>query len=273
MLTARIVLIDQTQTISFRRLSEVASALNLQLQRDLSPIWNTHGTVSALPSGSSVPVGTWPIFLVDDLPMAQGGAHMTRHNQPYAKVAVGEGWTLAASHECVEMLVDPSGNRLHASNAVGVSDGVARDTPGKSEYLVQVCDPSEDAPFAYAIDDVLVSDFYTPHYFDPVFALGLRYSFTGAIRRPREVLKNGFLSWLNPETGTVQQLRHFSAPQVTDLGAPSGPSLRAFVDNKSRPSAALSELCASETPTLCEAAQRGTLLAAAANARTENYSR
>src|SRR6266480_218372 len=29
------------------------------------------------------------------------------------------------------------------------------------------------------------------------------HSFTGAITRPREVLENGYLSWLNPMTGTM----------------------------------------------------------------------
>ncbi len=196
---------------------------------------------------------------------------MTDCNQPYAKVEVGDGWTIAASHECLEMLVDPSGNRLYASNAVGVLDGRIRDIVGKFEYLVQVCDPSEDAPFSYLIDDVAVSDFCTPNYFDTVAAPGVRYSFTGAIKRPRDVLRNGFLSWLNPETGTVQQLRNFGAPQIADLGKPRGSSLRAFVDNKSRPSVALSELVAGKTEALSTAIARGDSLEVAAAARAKMY--
>ncbi|MES1175184.1 MAG: hypothetical protein ABUL62_12750 [Myxococcales bacterium] len=271
MLTARVVLIDQTRTVAFEHVCQIAAALNLQVQRDLSPIWSVNATVSALPDASRIPAGAWPILLVDRLPAGRGGVHMTDCNQPYAKVEVGDGWTIAASHECLEMLVDPSGNRLYASNAVGVLDGRIRDIVGKFEYLVQVCDPSEDAPFSYLIDDVAVSDFCTPNYFDTVAAPGVRYSFTGAIKRPRDVLRNGFLSWLNPETGTVQQLRNFGAPQIADLGKPRGSSLRAFVDNKSRPSVALSELVAGKTEALSTAIARGDSLEVAAAARAKMY--
>jgi hypothetical protein len=271
MLTARVALIDQTNQIPFQRICAVASALNLQVQRDLSPIWKLSAVVFGLPSAASIPLGTWPIFIVDRLPLGEGGAHVTRGNQPYAKVARGDGWTLAASHECLGMLVDPSGNRLYASNAMGVFDGRPRETVGKCEYLVQVCDPSGDAPFSYSIDDVVVSDFYTPHYFDPVAVSGVRYSFTGALKRPREVLRNGYLSWLNAETGTLQQLRHHNVPQVIDLGRPAGSSLRAFVDNRSRPSVSLSELCNDTTRILSAAQARSECLQAAASAKADSY--
>ena len=45
------------------------------------------------------------------------------------------------------------------------------------------------------MNGVLVSDFYTPHYFDPMKAPGVRYSFTGKITGPRVVLRGGYLSW------------------------------------------------------------------------------
>src|SRR5207247_7005802 len=43
-------------------------------------------------------------------------------------------------------------------------------------------------------------------FFDPVAASGIRYSFTGAIKRPRQVLDGGYLSWYDPETTHVFQL-------------------------------------------------------------------
>ena len=65
-------------------------------------------------------------------------------------------------------------------------------------YLVEVCDPSEAAEHAYSCNGILVSDFYTPNYFDPVKAGGVRYSFTGAITEPLQVLLGGYLSWQDP---------------------------------------------------------------------------
>jgi hypothetical protein len=45
---------------------------------------------------------------------------------------------------------------------------------GRVEFLVEVCDPCEAAQFAYTVNDILVSDFYTPHFFDPDAAAGVR---------------------------------------------------------------------------------------------------
>jgi hypothetical protein len=64
-------------------------------------------------------------------------------------------WSVTASHECQEMLADPFGNRL-------VSGPSLAPDQGNVEYLVEVCDPVEDLGFAYLINGVLVSDFYTP---------------------------------------------------------------------------------------------------------------
>ena len=89
----------------------------------------------------------------------------------------------------------------------------------RSEGLVEVCDPSEAVEFGYTVNGITMSDFYTPSYFDPVFAPGVRYSFTGAIREPRQVLAGGYLSWHEPITDHWWQLIFFTdRPQFRDLG-------------------------------------------------------
>lgn len=55
-------------------------------------------------------------------------------------------------------------------------------------------------PSSVTVNGVLVSDFYTPHFFDPVKNASVRYSFTGAIDKPRQVLRGGYISWHNPPT-------------------------------------------------------------------------
>ena len=271
MLTTRVALVDQSGKIPFEQLAHAAAAMGLQVQRDLGPIWNIQATVSALASPNAIPAGVWPVFIVAELPPTEGGFHMTQHNQPYAKVAVGPGWTIAASHEVLEMLVDPSGSRLVASTAIEVSGKNIRDANGKFEYLVEICDPSEADPFSYTIDDVQVSDFYTPHFYDPVASAGVRYSFTGKVTKPRQVLSGGYLSWLDSAKNVMQQLRNFEQPQILNLGAvPKGMSLRGFVDSKHVPTQKLSAL-PETTASLAQARDRGTQLRSWANARAKFY--
>ena len=103
-----------------------------------------------------------------------------------------------------------------------------------STFLVEVCDPSEATKFAYSCNGVLVSDFYTPRFFDPVRAADVRYSFSGAIKAPRQVLEGGYLSWMDPESGHWFQETFFSGsgPTFVDIGILDGSrgSLRAQID-------------------------------------------
>ncbi|MDT7604641.1 MAG: hypothetical protein QOF61_2638, partial [Acidobacteriota bacterium] len=91
--------------------------------------------------------------------------------------------------------------------------------------------PSEDESFAYVINGVLVSDFYTPKYFSTVANPFDRYSHSGAIKKPRQVLKGGYLSWHDPVSDHWFQETFFSGkkPTFKDLGkltVKSGKSFR-----------------------------------------------
>jgi len=213
MLIRQLALVSETDNISFSALSRVSAALQKQATRDLSPIWDVEATVDAFASLDDVPVGYWPIIISEEDLGNAAGVHEDKEGQPFALVKYSFVWSLTASHECMEMLVDPFGNRIVA----GQSPKSGQD---RVEFLVEVCDPSEDAAFAYKVNGILVSDFYTPNYFDPVAAPAVRYSFTGAIRSPRQVLKKGYLSWHDPVTDHWFQEIFFSGnkPQFRDLG-------------------------------------------------------
>jgi hypothetical protein len=106
---------------------------------------------------------------------------------------------------------------------------------GRVNYLVEVCDPCEASEFAYSVNDILVSDFYTPSYFDPVKAPGVRYSFSGALTEPRQVLKGGYLSWQEPVSDHWFQATFFGATmKFRDIGVidASKGSLRSQVDKR-----------------------------------------
>ncbi len=232
-------IIDTTEDLDPNYVQAVAAAINLQVMRDLPQYWPVQATVRYLPPGK-LPAGVWPVLLVKTLPPDEGGFHSDRHNQPYAKVIAAPGsddWSVDASHETIEMLVDPSGNRLQTSRAIKIVDNGVSDDTGEFNYLVEACDPCEADEFAYPIQGIAVSDFITPHFYDPVVTNGTRYSFTGAIKAPRQLLKGGYISFVNEENDELQQILWVDPshrPQLKTLGPATGMSLREWVDNHTR---------------------------------------
>jgi hypothetical protein len=228
MLTQEVALVSETNDLSSREVMRVAAALQKQVMRDFSPLWEVQGTVDPFGDLEDVPIGYWPVIIRDDIGFpGAAGIHLDQDGQPFALVQLSDSWSQTASHEVLEMLADPFGNRLVAGNSI-------KPGQGRVEYLVEVCDPSEAAEFGYTVNNILVSDFYTPRFFDPVTASAVRYSFTSAIQKPRQVLRGGYLSWHNPVDDHWWQARWFSGPKPKffDLGVFTGAarSLRSEVD-------------------------------------------
>jgi hypothetical protein len=232
----RIGLTSKTPHADFAAIQRVAAALNIQVQRDLGPLWGIHATVEAVENPAQIPPDMSPIFIVDNTPFNVGGLHTSNDGgRAFAVVLVSRDWGLGASHECLELLVDPTGNRMTEGLGLLVVDGAVQDSAERVKYVVEVCDPMEDPVHAYTIDGTVVSDFYTPQFFDDAPTPGGLYSFCRHLVRPREVKPNGYLSWLTPR-GTLQQLRWFGTPAIIDLPDHSsatmneGLSHRQFID-------------------------------------------
>lgn len=232
-LLRQVALVSESRRIDPSDLTKVSAALQKQATRDLVQFWDIKATVDAFHRLEDVPIGYWRIVIMDDInEPGAAGIHLDRNGQPFALVTASDRldvWSLTASHELIEMLVDPFGNRL-----------VAGDSPkadqGRVQFLVEACDPSEDAQFAYTINGILVSDFYSARFFDPIAAPGVRYSFTGAIQQPRQVLRGGYLSWLDVASDTWWQETWFGGdrPSFRSLGrlnAENG-SLRSQIDRR-----------------------------------------
>jgi hypothetical protein len=228
MFTSHLALVSQTKHVTLDQLAVVAAAIQKQVSRDFRRYWNLEATVNAFGKLKDVPVDYWHVVIRDDIktPGATGVHKNESNGQPYALVQYDQNWSHTVSHECLEMLADPQGNRLIAGDSV-------KKGQGRVQYLVEVCDPSERAEHGYSVNGVLVADFYTPAYFDPVHSPSARYSYTGAITRPRQVLEGGYLSWLHPPTRHMWQMFVKDGKQVfADRGAlPTGfLSLRAVSD-------------------------------------------
>src|SRR5947209_5558695 len=214
--------------LKLSQVTKVAAALQKQVTRDFSPIWGVTATVDAFASLDDVPLGYWPI-LVGSEGQGGGGVHLTHDNQPYALVDFTPDWTVTASHECLEMLADPFGNRLVAG------DSPDPGKPGRVEFLVEVCDPCEVPSLGYTVNGIRVSDFYTPRFFDPPQPGGMtRYDFMGHITAPRQVLRGGYLSWRQGDGVWAQELFFGATPTFKAIGKfdRSFGSLRAWIDSQ-----------------------------------------
>ena len=215
-LPIHVALIADGVKIALPELMTVAAALQRQATYDFGPIWNVDATVSAFASLETMPDGYWPIIIKDHLadPRA-GGFHTDAQGQPFALVLYNDGWPKAASHECMEMLADPFGNRLIANE-------------GKN-YLVEVADPCEEG--GYTVNNLLLSDFVTPAYYDAIRIPGVRYCFTGRLDGPRLLGRGGYISWNDPTTKHWWMRSWFGAtPTEEDLGRLSSRSLRSGID-------------------------------------------
>jgi hypothetical protein len=221
-LTDHLAIVSLTSEVSNKDLLRASAAVQKQVARDFTPYWGLRATVHAFEDLESVPsdyshVGVFgdPEELVGRLEFAIGeeyaaqliddfegdrlsGLHLnTFTRQPFALVEASDTWSVTLSHEVLEMISDPFGNRLVAAMH-------PLDSEQRVNYLLEVCDPCQGT--WYPVNGVRVSDFYTPRYFDPVNVDRSRYSFTGEIESPLQVLEGGYLSWIDPRDSGLYSL-------------------------------------------------------------------
>src|ERR1700761_6022222 len=121
-LIRQIALVSQSNLIPRADVSKVAAAIQKQATRDLSPIWSVSATVDAFDNLDDVPIGYWPLVVMDniDTPGASG-IHEDKNGQPLALISASadlDVWSLPASHEAMKILVDPFGRRMVAGEAL-----------------------------------------------------------------------------------------------------------------------------------------------------------
>jgi hypothetical protein len=204
----RLALISEVPGVAIDEVKKVAKAIQKQLEDDLAPAWGVEdATIEPRESTDKVD-GAWPVILGDprrfDFP--SGGLHFAHDGTPFALIKYAQDWSVAASHEVLEMCTDPTGDRIMVGPSIDGEDRLV-------EYLLEICDPCEATEYAYRIDGIQVSDFYTPHYFDAELQRGVKYSHKGSIKRPRQVLPGGYLSWWDSYTDKHWQLRLFGSKQ------------------------------------------------------------
>lgn len=237
-LTPHVALVSDSPSVTLADISPIAAAIQKQVTRDFGPVWGINATVDAFEKLESVPVDYWPVIIKDDINQpGAAGFHTDDKGQPLSLIQADPGWELTASHEVLEMLADPFGNRTLAGSVPPNSpEPVSRFN--RVTYLVEVCDPCESEQFAYNVNGLKLSDFITPHYYDPNGSTGMQYSFRGNVKEPHTVLADGYVSFGNPvDNRWYQVVVKNGKNQIRDLGiihTTRGRSLRETVDRKVR---------------------------------------
>lgn len=224
-----IAIVSDVPELTLSEVEPVAAALQKQIDRDFGPAWDVAARVVAVGPGQAPPAEAWTVTITRHVDGQQSGFHLDHDGLPFSTIEYAPDWSLGASHELLEMLVDPLGERLVSGPAP---------TGGGPEvhFLVEVCDPCQESNYAYAIDGVPVSDFLTRAYYDPSATDAC--SFTGSIKTPFEVLEGGYITWQVPGSGYLWQ-GHWplggGAPDLRRLGplpdlSAQNKSLRGWVD-------------------------------------------
>jgi hypothetical protein len=205
----QVELVDQTNSIPPSQLTQVAAALQQQVQNELAPAWGVSAQVSVGPNGA----GAWPIQITNTVGPNELGVHLDdATGRPYALILPGIDWSVTASHELLEMLVDPYGGRLVTAPSIDPAAG------GRQvHYLVEVGDPVETKD--HAIGGVMVSDFVLPDFYQ--LTASEPYDEQQEASQPFDVLDGGYISWFDPDDNKWHQRtpngKFVTAAHVADL--------------------------------------------------------
>src|ERR1700722_9398033 len=190
--TLQIAVINESTVLKDADVLPVINALQQQVTNDFRPVWGIDAELTMIPKGTPLPDASWWLVMLDDSDQAGAlGYHdLTPASLPISKVfaasdlKAGSSWTVTASHELLEMLADPDINlTAFVQNA---------DTNG-TLYAYEVCDACEDDSFGYTIDNVLVSDFVYPSWFESFRTQGsTQFDRMNQVHNPLQLLKGGY---------------------------------------------------------------------------------
>lgn len=188
--TPHIVLINKAKTDLGFDINKLADVLYRQVKWHFNPVWGINCTVSV--EKDYVP-DAWAMtfFDVADQPNALGYHDLTPGGLPLSKIFVktilddNASVSVTASHEILEMLLDPAINLV----AFG---------PNGKLYAYEASDACEEE--TYKIDDIEVSDFVFPSWFEDFRAVGsTQFDYLGKIKKPFQILPGGYMSIMDPK--------------------------------------------------------------------------
>ncbi len=160
------------------------AAMQVYVDKYVAPVW---GTPARLVKSQGYVKGAWAMIFLDnaDQPGALAYHDLTPDGMPQSKVFVkttidnGDLVSVSASHELVEMLVDPAINLMTTGPDL------------KAVYAYESADPVE--ALSFRVKGIPMSDFVYPSYFEDFHKPGsVRFDYLNKVKRPFHILAGGY---------------------------------------------------------------------------------
>ena len=165
-------------------LDALIAAMQAYINNNVAPVW---GTPANLVKTTDFQPGAWAMVFLDNADQAGALAYhdLTPDGLPQAKVFVkttldnNDLVSVSASHELVEMLVDPATNMM--------TTGPDRTTI----YAYESADPVE--ALSFAVNGIAMSDFVYPSYFEDFRQPGsVPFDQMNQVNQPFQILSGGY---------------------------------------------------------------------------------
>jgi hypothetical protein len=184
--TPEIAVFNKAKTPLGLSLGALVAALQKFVDDHVVPVW---GTPARLVLTDGFKKGDWGFVFLDtaDAPGALAYHDLTPDGFPLSKVFVktiaddGASLSVAASHELVEMLVDPAINLLSAG------------PDPKAAYAYESADPVEADELAFQVNGFAMTDFIYPSYFESFRKPNsTKFDHQGKVSKPFQILRGGY---------------------------------------------------------------------------------
>jgi len=185
----RVAVINRSTRVGDEEMRGAVMALQKQVRRDFAPVWGIDAELTLVAKGADPEPGSWWVMIEDqsEFPSIIAYHTLTPEGLPYVRVSVVTAqqsdfaWTMAASHDLLEMLANPRVNLTVFDS----SDGIQ----GKL-YIREICDPVSSPLQAYSIDGIVVSDFVYPSWFESYRKSGgTQFDHAGHVNEPFQIAR------------------------------------------------------------------------------------
>jgi hypothetical protein len=166
------------------QLKDLIAAMQVYVDEYVAPVW---GTPAKLVHTRDFVKGAWAMVFLDSADQKDALAYhdLTPDGLPESKVFVKttlddrQSVSVAASHELVEMLVDPATNLMTTG------------PDPKTIYAYESADPVEALDFD--VQGMRMSDFVYPSYFEAFHkARSVQFDYLNKVKKPFQILPDGY---------------------------------------------------------------------------------